>query len=147
MTTRVNVIFSPTVSVQLYAQPLLAAGDYSDFKELARPRSFDFMRYEASGGTIAFDPAEREYTVDPDGGGAAVPFTFDDPDFNLKSLRVNAVFRWEMRPGSNFYAVWTRQQKDERYPGEFNAGRDARALFGAQGDDVVLFKMTYYLPL
>ena len=38
-------------------------------------------------------------------------------------LRLNAVFRWEIRPGSTFYAVWTRQQEDTRDPGSFALAR------------------------
>jgi hypothetical protein len=145
MTTRVSVIVTPTVSVQVFAQPLLAVGDYDDFKELARPRTYDFLHYGVTGGTIAYDGQARTYTVDPDGTGAAPAFTFNDPDFNFKSLRVNAVFRWEMKPGSALYAVWTRQQVDLTNPGVFSPGRDTRALFGAGGDDVFLVKMAYWL--
>jgi len=145
MTTRVSVIVTPKVSIQVFAQPLLAVGDYHDFKELARPRTFDFTHYGATAGTIAYDSLTRSYGVDPDGAGAAPGFTFDDPDFNFKSLRLNAVFRWEMKPGSALYAVWTRQQVDQSNPGVFAPGRDARALFGAGGDDVFLVKMAYWL--
>jgi len=145
MTTRANVIFSPHASLQVYMQPLLAAGDYSGFKELARPRTYDFLRYGDDIGSVSFDPATRVYTADPDGPGAASPFTFSDPDYNFKSLRLNAVFRWEMKPGSNFYVVWTREQQDFGNPGQFAPGRDARALFTAPGDDVVLFKVSYWL--
>jgi hypothetical protein len=145
MTTRVSVIVTPTVSLQVFAQPLLAVGDYGDFKELARPRTYDFLHYGATSGSIAYDSLTRSYAVDPDGAGAAPGFTFNDPDFNFKSLRLNAVFRWEMKPGSALYAVWTRQQTDLSNPGVFAPGRDARALFGARGDDVVLVKMAYWL--
>ena len=145
MTTRANVIFGPHASLQVFMQPLLATGDYSGFKELARPRTYDFTRYGVDAGSLSFDPITHLYTADPDGDGAAQPFVFRDPDFNFKSLRLNAVFRWEMKPGSNFYAVWTRQQQDLRYPGDFEPGRDARALFGAPGDDIVLFKVSYWL--
>jgi uncharacterized protein DUF5916/cellulose/xylan binding protein with CBM9 domain len=145
MTTRVSVIVTPKVSMQVFAQPLLAVGDYSDFKELARPRTYDFLHYGTTAGSIAYDGAARTYAVDPDAGGAAPGFTFNDPDFNFKSLRVNAVFRWEVKPGSAFYAVWTRQQTDLSNPGVFAPGRDARALFGARGDDVFLVKMAYWL--
>jgi hypothetical protein len=145
MTTRANVIFSPHASLQVYMQPLLATGNYSGFKELARPRTYDFLRYGSDIGTLSFDPAARIYTADPDGAGVASPFTFSDPDYNFKSLRLNAVFRWEMKPGSNFYVVWTRQQQDLRYPGEFAPARDARAMFTAPGDDIVLFKVSYWL--
>jgi hypothetical protein len=145
MTTRVAVILTPTLSVQVYAQPLIAAGDYFGFKELARPRTFNFAEYGTTLGTISRDGAEKKYTVDPDSNGAAEPFAFDDPDFILKSLKVNAVFRWEMKPGSTFYAVWTRQQKDESNPGVFNTGRDVRAMLSAPGDDVILFKIAYWI--
>jgi hypothetical protein len=145
MTTRVNVILSPTVSVQVYAQPLLAAGDYEGFKELLRTRSYSFLRYGSAASVLDYDPAARSYSVDPDGAGGAAPFTFADPDFNLKSLRLNAVFRWELKPGSTFYGVWTRQQQDVTNPGVFSPGRDARAMFGAPGDDVFLVKMAYWI--
>jgi hypothetical protein len=145
MTTRVAVILTPKVSVQVYSQPLIAAGDYFGFKELARPHTFDFAEYGMTLGTISRNAAEKEYTVDPDSSGNAESFTFDDPDFSLRSLRVNAVFRWEMKPGSTFYAVWTRQQKDDSNPGVFNAGRDARAMLSAPGDDVILFKIAYWI--
>jgi hypothetical protein len=145
MTTRVSLILRPTVSVQVYAQPLIAAGDYLGFKELARPRAFDFAEYGGALGTIFRDAVEKEYIVDPDSSGAAESFRFDDPDFSLRSMKVNAVFRWELKPGSTFYAVWTRQQKDESNPGLFNAGRDARAMFRAPGDDVILFKIAYWI--
>jgi hypothetical protein len=145
MTTRAKVIFSPHASLQVFMQPLLATGDYSGFKELARPRTYDFLRYGTDIGTLSFDPLTRNYTADPDGAGAATPFTFSDPDYNFKSLRLNAVFRWEMKPGSNFYVVWTRQQQDDGNPGVFVPSRDARAMFTAPGDDIILFKVSYWL--
>jgi hypothetical protein len=145
MTTRVSVIVAPTVSLQIYAQPLLAVGDYGDFKELARPRTYDFRHYGAPGASLGYDALARTYTVAPDAAAAAPTFSFDDPDFNFKSLRLNAVFRWELKPGSALYTVWTRQQVDLSNPGVFAPGRDARALFSARGDDVFLVKMAYWL--
>ncbi len=145
MTTRANVIFSPHASLQVFMQPLLATGDYSGFKELAQPRTYDFLEYGKDTGSLTLDPATQIYVVDPDGSGAASPFAFGNPDYNFKSLRLNAVFRWEMKPGSNFYAVWTRQQQDFTNPGRFAPGRDTHAMFAAPGDDVILFKVSYWL--
>jgi hypothetical protein len=145
MTTRASLILSPRMSLQVFMQPLLASGDYVDFKELARPRTFDFLQYGTDGSLLTYDESTRRYSVDPDADGPAPAFTFADPDFNFKSLRVNTVFRWEVRPGSNLYAVWTRQQQDAAGPGEFRLGRDASALFRAPGDDAFLVKMAYWL--
>jgi hypothetical protein len=145
MTTRVNVVVSPRVSLQVFAQPLLAAGDYSNFKELAAPRTYDFFEYGTAGSSVLYDVDSSTYTVDPDGEGPAPSFTFGNPDFNFKSLRVNAVFRWELKPGSAFYAVWTREQRDGSNPGDFDVARDLGALLHAPGNDVVLFKFAYWI--
>jgi hypothetical protein len=143
--TRVNWILNPNVSLQVYMQPLLATGRYDDFKELATPRTFAFHRYATAASFLSYDATERSYTVDPDGPGEASSFSFDDPDFNFKSLRLNAIFRWEFRPGSTLYAVWTEQRQDESNPGQFRAGRDWSRLFASPSDDVFLVKMTYWI--
>jgi Domain of unknown function (DUF5916)/Carbohydrate family 9 binding domain-like len=140
--TRVNYVLSPKMSLQIYMQPLVSVGDYDGFKELARPRTFDFVQFGKDSGSIDYDRLARQYTVTPGDGG--VPFTFDDPDFNFKSLRLNAIFRWEWRPGSAMYLVWTEQREDHAYPGEFVLGRDLRGTFRAPADDVIMFKIAYW---
>ncbi len=118
MSTRATWVMTPRMSLQVYAQPLIAVGDYWNFKSLAAPRTFDF---------------------DPFAGDVG------SPDFNFKSLRVNAVYRWEWRLGSTLYVVWTEQRENTRDPGTFRFGRDARALFRAAPDDVFLVKVSYWL--
>ncbi|MGB7219841.1 MAG: DUF5916 domain-containing protein [Vicinamibacterales bacterium] len=145
MVTRVNAILSPRLSLQVFAQPLIATGRYDSFRELARPSTFDFRYYGAAGTSQSYDAASRTYLVDPDEAGPANAFSFGNPDFNLKSLRLNTVFRYELKPGSAFYAVWTRQQQDQAYPGDFSLGRDTDGLFSAPGDDVFLMKIAYWL--
>jgi hypothetical protein len=143
--TRATVVLTRNMSVQVYAQPLLAEGDYSRFGELAAPRTYSFRTYGTGDSSIAYDPHGNSYTVSPDEAVMAPTFTFTNPDFNTKSLRLNAVLRWELRPGSTLYAVWTRQQQDDRYPGDFKAGRDAGALFSAPGNDVFMVKLAYWI--
>lgn len=143
MTARINWILSPKMSVQVYAQPLISVGDYDGFKEFGRPRAFEFQRYGTDAGTIAYDPAVGEFDVDPDGSGPAEPFSFANPDFNFKSLRINAVFRWEYRPGSTLYVAWTQQRQDSADPANFELGRDADHLLSAPADDVFLIKLAY----
>jgi len=104
MDTRVNLILSPRMSLQMYLQPLLSVGRYSGFKEAAQPGTYDFLRYGEGGSTITFDPDAGAYLVQPVTGS---PFVIPNPDFNFTSLRVNTVFRWEFKPGSTLYVVWT----------------------------------------
>jgi hypothetical protein len=58
LTTRVSVILTPRVSLQLFAQPLLATGDYSDFKEFAAPRTYNFSSFGAGRSTLTFNAGE-----------------------------------------------------------------------------------------
>jgi hypothetical protein len=97
-------------------------------------------------GTIVRDPATSTYTVDPDGSaGPAAPFTFDDPNFTRRSLRGTAVLRWEYRPGSTLFFVWTQQRSGSDAFGDFDIRRDTRSLFRDRPDNVFLVKATYWL--
>jgi hypothetical protein len=142
---RVNWVFTPRMSLQLFMQPLLSVGDYWGFKELTRPRAFEFTRYGSDAGSIAFDQASGRYQVDPDAAGPASSFDFSNPDFNYRSLRVNAVYRWEWRLGSTFYVVWTQQREDSTTLGDFGIGRDARAMLQAPATNVFMVKLAYWI--
>jgi hypothetical protein len=142
---RLNWIFNPRASLQVFLQPLIAVGAYSEFKELARPATYSFNYYGRNGSTI--DRNEAGYSVDPDGGGPAPEFAFDNPDFNFKSLRGTVVFRWEYRPGSTFYFVWTQNRQDLANPGDLDFGRDLGDLISAKGDNVFMLKATYRFNL
>ena len=141
---RLSLALSPKLSLQLYTQALLSAGDYPQIKELAAPRTYDFPAYGRDVGTIVRDPELPFYTIDPDAGGEARPFRIAVPDFNFKSLRVNAVLRYEFRPGSAAYLVWTDRRQDGRNPGDPSFGRDLGNLFAAPGDDVLLVKIAWW---
>jgi hypothetical protein len=78
LTARGTYTFTPDVSFQFYSQFFLAGGRYSDMGIL-RSRD-DLARFDAF-------PKRDE--------------------FSLSSLHSNAVLRWEYRPGSTIYAVWT----------------------------------------
>jgi hypothetical protein len=132
------------MSLQVYMQPLVCVGDYWGFKEFARRDTFSFSRYGSDIGSISLDGNHR-YTVDPDNGGPAAPFSFYDPDFNFKSLRVNAIFRWEWRLGSTLYFVWTQNRQDFSNLGQFSPGRDIGKLFTAPANNVLLVRLAYWL--
>jgi hypothetical protein len=144
MSTRVNWILSPRMSFQLYMQPLLSAGRYASIKEAAQPRTYDFLRYGIDAGTITYDEDADAYLVNPTDDGSGRPFVLDNPDFNVKSLRVNAVFRWEFRPGSTCYVVWTQQREDEEGPGRLAFGPDLTSMFHAPDDNVFMVKVSYW---
>ncbi|HET8634965.1 MAG TPA: DUF5916 domain-containing protein [Gemmatimonadales bacterium] len=143
--TRVDWLFSPTLSLQLYVQPLISAGDYSRLKEFTTPGEYEFAEYGADQGTISQDKASGTYTVDPDGTGPASTFQVQNPDFNFRSLRANLVLRWEFRPGSTLFLVWQQARQGIDPVGDFRFGRDFGAIWDAPATNVLAVKATWWM--
>jgi hypothetical protein len=142
----VNVALTPDLSIQLYAQPYIAAGDYEGFKELASPGTFDFLTYgQDNGSTIAFDEADNEYTADPDGVGPADEMVFDNPDFRFRSLRSNLVVRWEYLPGSTLFLVWNHGQSGDAIDPTFRVWDEFNNLLRDDQQNTFLIKVNYWL--
>jgi hypothetical protein len=119
ITARGTYAFSRDMTLQVFLQPFVAAGDYHDIRKLARPSSFDFTPVSLEG----------------------------NPDFNRKSLRGNIVLRWEYVRGSTLFVVWNMATSDESRAGDFSPKRDLRTAFGAPGNHVFVVKMNYWLSL
>ncbi|HEU4558215.1 MAG TPA: DUF5916 domain-containing protein [Longimicrobium sp.] len=151
MDTRLNWTFTPTLTLELFAQPFVFAGRYSRFKEFTAPRTTDTRLYGTDFGSICFSAADNQYTADPNGncasagGPSAQALTFDNPDFNFRSLRGNAVLRWEYRPGSTLFLVWQQQRAGSEIYGDFDFGRDANAIFRQRPDNVFVVKASYWI--
>ena len=119
VTARSTYAFTRDMTLEVYLQPFVAVGDYSNIRRLARAKSFEFDPVVIAG----------------------------NPDFNSKSLRSNIVFRWEYRRGSSLYLVYNVSNSDASRPGEFSAFRDLRSGFGAPGTQVLMVKFNYWLGL
>jgi hypothetical protein len=147
--TRINATFTPTLTLQLFAQPFLASGHYTSFKEFAKPHSGDMIYYGRDNGSTVAKQTDASgavsYRIDPDGNGLAAPFTVDNPDFNFRSLRGTAVMRWEYRPGSTLFFVWTQERDGFDTFGNFDFSRDRSALFRDRPTNVFQVKATYWL--
>lgn len=99
-------------------------------------------------GTITIHPGDpKVYTIDPDGVGPADTFRVTDPSFTFRSLRGNAVLRWEYLPGSTLFLVWTRSSASDLTRGEIHFGEDARALFRGPAENIFLIKVNYWLGI
>ena len=159
MSTRLNVTFTPNVTLEMVATPFVASGRITKFQEFDETRQEKRSIYGRDRGTISETGSgwDRTWTVDPDGDGPSTPFSFSNADiadqigfpadFNTRSLIGNAVLRWEYRPGSTFYAVWSHN-RDSFVPfGGLNYRREQEGLFGAQPRNVFLVKFNYWLAL
>ena len=120
LSARLNYAFSPDLTLETFAEPYAASGSFSGLGRLVAPRS---ARTEG----IAGDPSAY--------------------DFNERSLRTNAVLRWEWRPGSLFYAVWQRSGRrsiERHHPVD---PTDAFSAFGGRYINFFALKMSLWVPL
>jgi len=140
LTGRMDFSFTPTLSLQLYAQPFVSAGAYSEFKSVADPGA---ARYGDRYAALAARPTEDGYAVDVDGDGTEE--TFEDPAFNEKQFRSNAVLRWEYQPGSTLFLVWSQARDHSGTTGGFHLDRDLGDLFGTPSENVLMLKVSYWL--
>ena len=156
MDTRLSVAFTPTLTLDLYAQPLLASGHYYEFEQFDHPRQLHKSVYGTDVGSIQKLANGTGYCIDPIGHTASAvacptgptqDFVIPNPDFNTRSLRGNAVLRWEYRPGATIYFVWQQTRFDDTAFGNFQIPRDQSLLFRAPSDNVFLIKVNYWLPL
>ena len=158
LTARVDLSFTPELSLQLYASPFVSAGDYTDFREVANPRARGFdSRFRPlggelrecvapSGGVFYGVRAQRD-GCGTDEGGAGFAYRFGNPDFNLREFRSNAVLRWEYRPGSTLFVVWSNGRSSFAADGRMDAWDDTADLFRARGINVLLVKLSYWLGM
>lgn len=140
LTARVDYAFTPTLSLQLYAQPFVSAGAYSDLKQVADPVA---ATYRDRFATLDVRRENGRYLADVDGDGSEE--SIRDPDFNVQQFRSNAVLRWEYLPGSTLFLVWSQGRDDFARDGSFDFDRDVRNLFAVEPDDIFMIKVSYWI--
>jgi hypothetical protein len=142
--TRLNVTFTPDLSLQLYAQPFVSSADFGPPAQLAAPRGYAFQQFGRDVGEVEW--TENGVRVYPVGRVEGAPsFQLRNRNFNLRELRGNAVLRWEWRPGSTLFVAWQQTRSDDAPVGDFRFTRDRTALFAARPDNVLVIKMNYWL--
>jgi len=146
MDTRFNVTFTPNLTFELFVQPFILSAAFSRFKEFAAPRGLQKLVYNVDVGTST--PVAGGDSIDPDGAGPAGSFIIPPQDFTFRSLRGNAVLRWEYRPGSTIFVVWTRSSELPSVTrGQIDFTEDVSALFRGPSANIFLIKVNYWLGL
>ncbi len=121
-TGRVDYTVTPELTLQIYVQPFVSKGMYSNPRELADPRAAAYDdRFKPYSGTLA-------------------------TGFNFKQFNSNVVLRWEYRPGSTLFVVWTQGRGDFlRATGTRSFAGDFSDLFTLHPDNTFLVKASYWL--
>jgi hypothetical protein len=121
MSIRINFGITPDMSLQWYALPYLFSGDYYGFKTVTHPQADKF--------------AERYTPIDD--------YSYDNPDFHFLQLRSNLVYRWEYKPGSVLYLVWSQGKTLQEEDGTFRFGGYVHELVQAKAQNDFLVKVSY----
>jgi hypothetical protein len=144
MTMRANWTFSPHLALQVYAQPYIASGYYSELKEIDHPGAASYRdRFHVlTGDELALNDGTYHVMRGPAG------YSFDRPDFNFRQLRSTVVLRWEYRPGSTVFAIWSHGRTSDAFDdGRFGFGHDVSELAAARSENLVMVKANYWIGL
>ena len=125
LTWRLGYTFTPNTSLQVYASPFVSKGTYSDVREVGQARAASY-------------PARYQPYADPDVAG-------DPGGFNVQEFRSNVVFRWEYRPGSTLFLVWSQgREGSAAAEGNKSFAGDLGDLFDQRANHTFLVKLSYW---
>ena len=149
MTLRFDYNITPDFTIQFYGMPFLSAGRYSDFKYISDADADNFLdrftTYEEN--QMVYNSADEVYEVDENTDGIT-DYTFDEPDFHIFDFNSNLVIRWEYRPGSIVFIVWSQKRNEFLSTGNFRMWDDTQTLFkDTYPHDVLLVKLSYRFGL
>jgi hypothetical protein len=141
---RVNLSITPDLTLQYYGSPFIGTGRYTAFKRatdtLAQDNASRFHLFTPE--EITFLPEDNSYEVTEAGGGPS--YSFANPDFSFRQFRSNLVARWEWKPGSSVYVVWSQGRTSYAPEWDASFGSNWDALRGARPDNVFLVKVSYW---
>jgi hypothetical protein len=137
-----NYFFTPDLSLECYAEPFAASGEYRSFGELRAPASRELNEYGVDGREIE-ESGNGQYQV----SDGSETFEFSAEDFGVRSFRSNVVLRWEFRPGSTFYVVWQQDRFGFKEPGRRVRVRSLGDGLSADGANFFAIKVSYWIPV
>lgn len=144
LTLRFDISITPDLTIQFYGQPFISAGKYTDFKKITQPRasSFNDRFHVYTGSEIEYDPGAEIYRFDENRDGK-MDYQVDQPNFNFLQFRSNLVIRWEYKPGSTIFLVWSQGRTGSDTDGNFSFSNNWRDLFDLVPRNVFLIKFTH----
>lgn len=148
VTLRLNYSLTPELSIQFYGQPFTSSGNYTEFKHITQARADVYAdRYHLyTSKEIRYNSESNVYHVDETQNGET-DYNFGNPNFDFLEFRSNLVLRWEYRPGSAVYLVWSQGRTGYDYRGEFDYQGDVRRLLDLPPHNVFLVKFSYCFQL
>jgi hypothetical protein len=148
ITIRIDLALSPEFTIQYYGNPYVSLGRYTDYKHIldARSENFDEQFLLLDNSRIIYNPTADQYAVhlnDP-----VIPdYIISNPDFNYLEFRSNLVARWEFKPGSALYLVWTQGRYGDSDIADYSVAGNFGKIYSIFPDNVFLVKLNYWFSI
>jgi len=144
---RINYSPTPDLSIQYFGQPFTSTGKYTNIKQITNPRGKGSERYTMyTDDQLSYNAADEVYYVDENRDGSN-DYSFDLPDYNWNEFLSNLVVRWEYKPGSTFFLVWSQNRDYSSVDPTFSVKNNMSDLFSSRPTNVFLMKMNYWLSM
>lgn len=145
LTMRSSYNLTPNLTFELWAQPFIATGDFSNFKHTLVPFADEYSeRFRHFLPTELRHESNEIHVLE---NGQTAGYSFSNPNFNLREIRTNLVMRWEYIPGSTFFLVWSSNgsafdsNSDSQFRHQWNE------LWNVNARNTFLLKYTYRFVL
>ena len=74
-------------------------------------------------------------------------YSFANPDFSFREFRSNLVTRWEFKPGSTLFVVWSQGRTSALDRWDPSVSHSFDRLWATPAENVLLVKMSYWLSM
>ncbi len=144
MTMRVDLNITPDFTIQYYSAPFISAALYSDYKKITEPKNgvYENRFHSFNENEINYLPQDDIFQISENADGN-YNYNFSKLDFNYQQYRSNLVIRWEYKPGSLLYLVWSQDKTNNSSNGTFNFRNNIKDMFKVGALDVILIKFSY----
>ncbi len=141
---RLNYTISPDITLQYYGQPFLSTGKYDDFNVVQTPLADSQAEQLAffDGEQITYAAVSDQFSIDENKDGIT-DYTFQNPDFSFAQFQSNLVFRYEYKPGSEIFLVWSQGLTSFENPRSRFIDNIEGQLFNTPAINNFLLKITY----
>ncbi len=144
LTFRVDYYITPELSIQYYGSPYISIGKYQEIKYVTNPKADEYdNRFSIYNNPVLMD---NVYQLD-ENNDQVTDYTLDNPDFDFSQFRSNLVARWEYRPGSTFYLVWSLDKTYYTNPGAYSLSNASSQLKSIHPRNVFLIKFNYWFSI
>ncbi len=141
---RVDFSITPEFSVQYYGSPFVSTGIYSKFKYVTNPMADEYSdRFNLYNQPVVLVNSRLELDENVNNFHDQIY----DPDFCFHQFRSNLVAKWEYRPGSVIYMVWSSDRTFNSDPVNFNLFKSMGQLADKFPTNIFLIKFSYRFSL